>query len=204
MRWPTHKGNCLYFSLILAWLMLGARMVAAHPHVFLEVSLTVHFDEQGLSGLQEEWVFDEMFSAMIIEDYDANKDGMFTGDEIVRLENEVFENLKEFDYFTYIRIDEKPFVTRYVVDFKPGIRKDQLVFGFFVPCHVTAIAAAKKIRISIFDKSYYAAVGMIQEKPVLAGKAGDFHVEASMYRNEKFMFMEQDGFPETMTIQMRK
>ena len=53
-----------------------------HPHVFIDNSISIVFDEHGLAGFGIEWAFDEMFSAMIIHNYDRNKNGKFEAGEI--------------------------------------------------------------------------------------------------------------------------
>jgi len=191
---------------IVCWvflLMLLVNGLSAHPHLFIESSLIIHFDEKGLAGIEETWVFDEMFSASVIDDQDKNQDGKFDEAETAVIKEEAFDNLKDFDYFTYIRINGEPFAPEYVKGFKPSIEKDKLVYNFYVPCHVSASVANKKIEVSIFDTSYFTAVTMLDEKPALQGTPDAFEVSTLMYRNKDFVFLGRDGFPETLTIKLR-
>ena len=65
------------FILAIFLLFSVQTRVFAHPHVFIHNSVTIVFDENGLAGFKVDWVFDEMFSNMIIHDYDQNKNKKF-------------------------------------------------------------------------------------------------------------------------------
>ena len=62
-------------ALALLWMI--PQHLSAHPHVFIRNTLTFVFDENGLKGIEQRWVFDEMFSAGIIFDYDTDANGSF-------------------------------------------------------------------------------------------------------------------------------
>jgi len=51
-------------------LFIFPSMSFSHPHVFIYNSIKVVFDEKGLAGFELKWVFDDMFSNMIINDFD--------------------------------------------------------------------------------------------------------------------------------------
>ena len=50
-------------NLLFILMMFVSGSLYAHPHLFIEVALEIHADEQGLSGIRQTWIFDEMFSA---------------------------------------------------------------------------------------------------------------------------------------------
>ena len=95
---------------------------------------------------------------MIINDFDKNKNGSFEPSEIEAIKNGAFSNLKEFDYFTYIKVNAKPFKVVFFKDFSAEIKDDILIYRFFVPCHVRAASSFKEVRISIYDISFYSNV----------------------------------------------
>ena len=45
--------------------------------MFIDSWVTVVFDEKGLEGFKIRWVFDEMFSSMMIMDFDTSQNGRF-------------------------------------------------------------------------------------------------------------------------------
>ncbi|MBN1596157.1 DUF1007 family protein [candidate division FCPU426 bacterium] len=178
-------------------------VISAHPHLFVDCTLTACFDEQGLTAVEEEWTFDEMFSAAIIEEFDADQDGCFNQQEYQALKKGAFDSLKSFDYFNSIRINGETQKTTDVLDFTPRIKEGSLVYSFTVPCRVVGGAKAKKIGISIFDTTYYTAV-TLDPKIRIRDSSSCWEIRSSYSRNDDFICFEESGFPETITIHVRK
>lgn len=73
---------------ILSALMLAGPL-AAHPHIFIDTGLDLHFDADGqLSHVKVIWEYDEFYSLLITEDrsYDPDLDGELTEAEIADLQ----------------------------------------------------------------------------------------------------------------------
>lgn len=75
------------FPAILAALSLGLCPFAAqaHPHVFIDASHELLFDGQGrLTAVRSTWKYDEMFTLLMVEDgdYDKNGNGQIDADEM--------------------------------------------------------------------------------------------------------------------------
>lgn len=138
--------------------------VFGHAHVWIHNGIIVHFDKNGLAGFKEEWVFDEMFSHMIIHDFDRNQNGRFEPFETSEIYKGAFSNLKNFNYFTHVKINGKSFKVSFVKDFKAKIVKNRVVYHFFVPCHVKATSSFKEIRISIYDESFYTSITLLKDQ----------------------------------------
>ena len=60
-----------------------------------------------LVGMWHHWEFDEMFGSYVIEEQDAERKGTLDGAEIAFIQANVFSNLRDYDYFTHVRIDGK-------------------------------------------------------------------------------------------------
>ncbi len=155
----------------LCWLIIFCSVfisgnLFAHPHIFIDNTLTIVFDENGLAGIKTRWVFDEMFSSMIREDYDTDKDGRFSPAEISRIEAEAFSNLKNFHYLAYIKINGEKFIVQYVKDFSVRLSDNRVIYTFFIPCHVLAGPSDKEVRISMYDNTYYIDVALVEKDPV--------------------------------------
>jgi ABC-type uncharacterized transport system substrate-binding protein len=55
-------------------LLATVPQAGAHPHVFIEMTSDVVFNDAGLiNAINVEWVFDPDYSAMATEDLDVNK-----------------------------------------------------------------------------------------------------------------------------------
>ncbi len=57
-------------------LLIVISFLFAHPHTFIDYEATAVFDDNGISGVETTWYFDEMFSS-VVETYDENGDKSF-------------------------------------------------------------------------------------------------------------------------------
>lgn len=181
------RGNMkyrLHASAIFATLLLLVfpQISFSHPHAFIDNRLTVIFDNDGFAGIHVEWVFDEFFSNMITGDYDRNNNRILESSEVIAIKNEAFDNLANFDYFTAIRIGEKPFKVKYVRDFSAILRDDTLIYHFFIPCHVKASPAFKEIVVSQYDPTYYTDMSLDEGQTVVI--EDNSRIEASCHVSE--------------------
>ena len=166
--------------LALAWAALAVASAwlaspgpaAAHPHVFVDCSLTFVFDDDGLAGFQQRWVLDEMFAAMILQEHDANGDKRIQPGESASIKTGAFDNLKNFNYFNLVEIDGEIFEPEWVKDFSASMDGGKLVYEFFLPCHVAASKSEKTVRVAVRDPNYYADVIFAAGTPALKNAEG--------------------------------
>jgi ABC-type uncharacterized transport system substrate-binding protein len=63
-------------------------VVQAHPHIFVDTTLRVLTDDQGLAtGVEVTWVYDDLYSLITLEDWelDTDYDGVLTDEELAKL-----------------------------------------------------------------------------------------------------------------------
>lgn len=149
----------------------------SHPHTFMTQQITSIFDDKGLEGFRVSWEFDDMFAAMIATDYDANQNGLLEADEVAQVKAEAFSYISEFNYFVFIRIDEKPFDVKFIKDFNAILSAGKLTYTFFIPCHVTAISNYKQAILTTYDPSYYSAILFKQKEPAMLENTDRFDVK---------------------------
>ena len=194
------KFSVSVLSIFLLFSLPGNAL--SHPHVFIYNSIKIVFDKKGLVGFRVKWVFDEMFSNMLIYDYDKNGNGSFEPSEIREIKNGAFSNLKSFDYFTHIKINGKPFKVKFVKDFSAKIKGDALTYRFFVPCHVLALSTFKKIKISIYDDSFYCSV-FLTKNPIDFENTSPYEFHYRIGKNKKEAYYYGQVFPEEITLRFR-
>jgi ABC-type uncharacterized transport system substrate-binding protein len=176
----------------------------SHPHVFLENSLTIIFDQQGLAGILVKWVFDEFFSSMIVGEFDRNHNGKLEDSEIPGIKKGAFSNLANFGYFTFIRIEGKPFKVRYVRDFSATMAEGKLIYEFLIPCHVKATTTFKEFVISQYDPSYYTMVAFAKDRPVRVKDTSGFEVRYKIAKNNKVAYYYGQLHPIEMILLFRR
>jgi ABC-type uncharacterized transport system substrate-binding protein len=151
----------------------------AHPHVFADHTITVIVDPEGLEGLHFEWTFDEMFSSMIAFTFDTDKDKRFSASEVKAVEQRHFGNLKDFNFFVHLRVNDKPVAVTAYKDFRVTLAKGQVVYAFTVPVK----AAEGMLDVAVEDPTYYAAFALNLRAPVEVRSAKNYRVDCRIARD---------------------
>lgn len=189
------------FSILI---LLGIKTtVLGHAHVWIHGAVIFHFDKEGVSGFKQEWVLDEMFSKMIIHDYDSNQNGKFEPEEVKKIYNGAFINLENFNYFTHVKIDGKPFKVETVKDFNAKIVKDSIVYHFFVPCHVKAISSSKEIRIAVYDESFYTNITILKDQ-IFLNNNSRYECSHKIIKNKEEAYYYGQMYPEEIVLRFKK
>jgi ABC-type uncharacterized transport system substrate-binding protein len=189
---------------LFALLFILTSYTWAHPHVFIEGKADFVFNKDGLSKINVEWLFDSMFSTMILTDYDANKDNKFSADEIKKIEKEAFSNLKEYQYFTFVKVNKKPFKVNYVTNFNVSISGKNIIYSFSVPCHVKATSNKKEIILAYYDESYYIDLYFIEKNPVSFKNRKLFVIKYEIKENNDYSPGENAIFPQELIMSFKK
>ena len=150
---------CLFFLLFSF-----PRSGLAHPHVWADYSVQATFNATGLEGFRVRWVFDEMFSAQIGEmvDLGAKKP---SPDQVRRIREEAFDNLRHYRYFAHVRIDGRSFEVGEVKDFNAWVKNNRMVYEFFIPCIVPAANAEKTVLFQMRDPESFVDLSLASEQP---------------------------------------
>ena len=161
-------------------LLLSTCSLFAHPHTFIDISLEITETE-----LKVKWLFDEMTSNTLIEDFDSDHNQIFDPKETALFKKEVFTPLQEFSFFTNLKVAKKKmtispknlqlskvgniFVVEFYVDLKPyGHQKKSI--GFWDESYLCALSlepthihSTLKYTLKEVDNAYY--YGYLLELP---------------------------------------
>lgn len=143
-----------------------ATPLAAHPHVWVSVETTVVYDNGRISGFQNRWTFDDAYTSMAIEGLDTNNDGKYDRKELTELAQVNIDGLKEFDYFTYAKLNDEALALGaprdYWLEHKDGI----LSLHFFLPLAEPVLASAPGFNFQVFDPTYFIAFDLAEKDPI--------------------------------------
>lgn len=171
-----------YIILLLLFFTVAA--VYSHPHIFFECSFNFHCTESGLEGLDVQWVFDEVFSASILAEFDKNKSGKFEPAEIRDIEMNAFSNLKNFGYFMHIWVSGVERKTTAVKYFSADIKDHRLIYRFYVPVSVSATDEKTRIEVGSYDDTFFCAAGMTEKTPVRFSNMNAVHCTWEIVKSE--------------------
>ena len=189
---------CLFF-----FFLCPASTALAHPHVFVGFALSFVFDENGFAGIEERWVFDEMFTSMVLYDFDRDKNLSLDENEVTEIKEEYFSSLKDYAYFTHVQINGEEFKVQYIRDFFAEVENGKLVYRFFVPCHVSATSSLKEILVSIYDDSYYTDMAPVPDALSFQGSADRYQIEYSTDEKSEFAYYFRMIVPRAVTVKFR-
>ena len=193
-----------YFFLVLLFIFKASAGLEAHPHVFIDTTVTVIFDDEGISGFQIQWLFDEMFSSMIINDFDEDYNFQFNSNEIENIENNAFSNLKNFHYFSYISLNRKDFPFKKVTNFSASIIGERLIYKFFIPYKIKAKESEQVVTVAVYDDSYYCDVAFAENSPLILKNAGTYTVRYEIAQNKKNPIYFGQVFPFEIVLYFRR
>ena len=162
------KRACCSCTILL--LLVSINRAAAHPHVWVTFHSEVLYAADGsMTGVRHAWTFDDMFSAYALQGIPHAKKGQYSREELASLAQTNVDSLKEYGYFTYARTETKKLKFADAVDYWLDYKDAALTLYFTLP--LKAAAAAKAIKIEIYDPSIFVDFEFAKDSPVSLGGA---------------------------------
>ena len=135
------------------------------------MKISFQFNDKGeVTGIREHWLFDKMYTAFALQDFDPNHNGKLDKDELMQLAAENLKGLKEFNYFTVVETaDGKPVAMGEQTIMDSYLEKEQIAIDFTLPLREPLNITAHQIVYRIFDPTYYIDMGHYEKEPVSFG-----------------------------------
>ena len=144
-----------------------AGSASAHPHVFIEDRVVFLFAGDKITAIEQSWKFDEVFSDTLIQQFDANRDGVFDAAESREVAKGTLPNLKKFRYFNYEWIDGKDIGMVEPIDFVAAAKNKIVTFVFTVKLPKPIDPRTQKLKVEINDREFYVEVDLAKDQPIL-------------------------------------
>jgi len=141
----------------------------AHPHVWVVMKSEIAYAPDGsVAGVRHAWTFDDMFSTFATQGLKQATKGVFTREELAPLAEVNITSLKEFDYFTYAKLDDKTVTFAAPKDYWLEFKNNELTLHFTLP--LAASSKVKSMSLEVYDPSYYVDFAFAEKDAVsLAG-----------------------------------
>lgn len=153
--------------LVAALLPAAPAPLAAHPHAWIESTVTLQFDgRQRLAAIETVWVFDEIYSAGEVEGRDRNRDGKFSPEELEPLAAKDVKQLHDWGYFTVLKAAGKRIALGPASGYSMSFEKERLRLTIRLPLAEPVDPRLGEIRISSFDPTFYIEMTPEKERPV--------------------------------------
>jgi len=197
------RGSVRTMALVLLS-FLPVLAASAHPHVFIDCKAAVIFEGDKVTGFHLEWTFDEMFSQMIIADYDRAGKGSFSPAEAEELRKGAFDNLRNYHYFLAVYVDGAPERTLSIRDFRPSIRKGRLVYDFTLPLAISVPPAGRELRITVYDDSYYTAFDKMKPGDVSLPESDSLVAAVSIEKTKAKAVWPGQWMPDQIVLRLKR
>jgi ABC-type uncharacterized transport system substrate-binding protein len=142
-----------------------AASAMAHPHVWVTMHTELVYAPDGsITGVRQDWAFDDMFSAFATQGLESKTKGVFTREELAPLAKVNVESLKEYDYFTYVTADG---VKAPLTDPQPGYWLDYTnqILTLHLTLPLKTPVKAKVLKIEIYDPTIFVDFEWAKDKP---------------------------------------
>jgi len=174
-----------FFCLVPAFLIILFPLPGIpHPHVFISQRTGFVFDDQGLAGFRVNWTFDEMFSVMISEDFDADHNKALDAEEVAEIKEKAFGYIAPYNYYIHVKIDGTPFEVKFIKEFNAWLDNGIVNYEFFIPCHITALETPKQIVLSPYDPEYYSDIYFPDKAPLDMENTDPFSIKTQTARDK--------------------
>ncbi len=168
MRRPTVLAAGLLLALGGPWLDAPA---SAHPHGYADTRVTFVLEQGKVTTIRIEWQFDQVYSAMLLDDADIDRDGRLDdGERAVAVEDWQF-NLEEFGYFAHLTLDGAPVAPVEARDLDVSFHDGRGHLRYDVVVSPPADPVTAALAIGIYDTEFYLFVNPMATTP--AAVAGD-------------------------------
>ncbi len=144
------------------WLALMVP-AAAHPHVWIDMTVSSVFDEDGqLSGFRHVWAFDEFYTVFQLEGFDLAQGNVPADEQLLAYAVEMIESIAEFGYL--MRVEGKDGrLTIIGRDASARLRSDQrLELSFNAELDAPVDLTDWPVTYSVYDPDYF--IEMLHEK----------------------------------------
>lgn len=137
----------------------------AHPEDEILIRMLVGMDKGQITHIGESWTFDPTVSDWLIQTFDANGDGQFSGDELGALQDAAKQNSEGSYFYTRIWKGAEQLPDPQIYGFQATVKDGSVTMAFAL-----ALAAPEDpnaLRIEMYDPENLTGLVPVKENPVV-------------------------------------
>jgi ABC-type uncharacterized transport system substrate-binding protein len=166
-RHHLRVGPVTLVSILLAW----AGIAAGHPHVFVDYTVALLLTGDSVDGIRLTWTFDDLFSGLILQEFDGDRNQTLSPEEGRRIEQRHLAEFQKVGCYTTINVNGKPVTAQPARAFRASVAKGIVTYEFVLPVKI-ALAATTALEILVEDPVYYIAYSPTAVTPVVQTAEG--------------------------------
>jgi ABC-type uncharacterized transport system substrate-binding protein len=137
-------------------LALPLGSAAAHPHVFVDYAVTVLLTGDAVEGIRLAWTFDDLFSGLILQEFDTDRNQTLSPEEVRRIEQTHLTEFQRAGYYTTVNVNGKPAVLPPAREFRVSVAKGIVTYDFVLSVRAP-LATTTALEVLVDDPVYYIA-----------------------------------------------
>lgn len=142
-------------NLFIIILLLINISLSAHPHLFAGVDLDIDATCCDTLVISQRWMFDDLTSMIILEDFDLDGDSEINDQELAELKETVIPGLEEVNFYTDLEVNEEKFFIKEVHNFSVGSQDIYVYYKFDIKLPVTMSDQEQEIKLNVYDREFY-------------------------------------------------
>lgn len=154
------------------WFLLclcGVSLAVAHPHVFVDASIVVRFDDVGFAGIRNHWVYDELYSVAMMSSGDTDGDGVISDSENEWFCKAILGPLKNSNYYNYVQMGSDFLKVRGLKGFRATFKNNRLILDFETVFSGPATSEYTMLVMTVADPTNYIQITTDMEKADVDG-----------------------------------
>jgi ABC-type uncharacterized transport system substrate-binding protein len=149
----------------------------------VEYTLELLVGARGPEGIRLTWAIDRDASEVLLDLFDADRNGALSPAEVRRLEGHVRQEQGRSGFFTAITLDGDAVPTPAPQGFGATVDKGRLIYRFTLPIRSTG-APRGTVDVVVDDPNYFIAFTLAPGQPVKVISAGPFVAECRVVREK--------------------
>ncbi|MHA1539998.1 MAG: DUF1007 family protein [Alphaproteobacteria bacterium] len=158
-----YKKRVLFCVFLLNLFLI--KEAESHPHVWADVQIIAKFDaSQKVKEISQIWAFDEMFSELILIDYDKDKNKVLSKKEVLDIKEKAFKHLKSEGFYTHIFVNGKKYDQYTLSKFHAEIKNGEVIYQFTLLLNTQLDPFSDKISLGVYDPQFYTELTYKRDK----------------------------------------
>lgn len=142
-------------TIIIIIFLISLGLANAHPHLFAGVDLDIDATCCDTLVISQRWMFDDLTSMIILEDFDLDGDSEINDQELAELKETVIPGLEEVNFYTDLEVNEEKFFIKEVHNFSVGSQDIYVYYKFDIKLPVTMSDQEQEIKLNVYDREFY-------------------------------------------------
>ncbi len=190
--------------LIIIVLMIASVLLLAHPHIFVSIDSRIVFTDTDLEKIHFKWVFDDMTSFGILEEFDKNSDDNIDGEELQETQSVFVENQSDKNFYVHLFINDSLRTINKIDNFSTYFDGMYMNYEFDVMLNIPLNALNQDVRLLLYDEDNYVKIMLHKDKAVEVVKPDTADITFERFFNKEISYYYGQLNPEEIKIKISK